>query len=133
MSESSRFGIETDGAYAEVHFLIFLRHGFDDGGGAVVERLSIGRKSRPCLPVTGRRELGSRDDLIASNVEHYGIGTCVKDLDALTMMYKEGLRYAIGREGDVVGIRMPSGIGNAFNGVGKLRIEFLYMPAFDQH
>ena len=53
LAEGSRFGIEADGAYAEMYFLIFLRHGFDDGSRAVVERLAIGRESWPGLPVTG--------------------------------------------------------------------------------
>ena len=77
--------------------------------------------------------MGSRDDLVASNVEHNGIGTCVEDLNALPMMYKERLRYAIGREGDVFGIRMPGRVGDTLDGIGKLRVEFLHTSALDQY
>ena len=133
LAKGSRFWVETDGAHAEMYFLIFLRHGFDDGSGAVIERLSIGRKGWPSLPITGRRKLGCGDNSVACNVENYSIRTSVEDLDALAMMHEERLRYAIGREGDVFGIRMPGRVGDTLDSVGKLRVEFLYTSALDQY
>ena len=131
LAEGACLGIEAYRTNAEMYFLVFLRHGFNDGSRAIIERFAIGREGRPCLPITGRRELGSSDDLITCNVEHHGIRAGIENLDALTMMYEERLSYAIGREGDVFGIRMPGRVGNALDGVGKLRIEFLNSSAFD--